>query len=225
MEIFHPSLQLIPERDGEYTLRAITITPNSGFSAGRARPGVAPPTVRLTAEVFPVLLELHAHRGRVRHVPTPVRHRLRDLALGAAGGQERGKSSVLAFVMLGDRVLGSASVPVLPTHEGSSDVDTADWYAWLNTMPGGPPSFHVTGVVHVPTPGYEVKLVPASPQGINPAELILDLQVTQRPGVWPQVVTGLSVRYDQAPASVHYQGVLVREPDGDTVHFDVDIAQ
>ena len=81
----------------------------------------------------------------------------------------------------------------------------------------------MAGVVQLPSPGYDARLVPASPQGINPSELILDLQVTRRPGIWPQVITPVSVRYDQSPAEVLYEGVLVREPDGDAVHIDVDI--
>ena len=223
MEIFQPRLQLIAEPDGEYTLHAVTITPNSGYSAGRARPG-APPNVRLIPEVFPVLLEIRARRGPALQVLTPVRHHLRNLKLGA----KHGKSSVLAFAMVGDRIVGSASIPVGPSHEGPKNavtVDTSDWYAWLNQMPPGPASFHVTGVVQLPTPGYDARLVPASPQGINPVELILNLEVTPRPGIWPQVVTPVSVRYDESKASVAYQGVLVREPDGDTVHMEVDIVQ
>lgn len=221
MEIFQPSLQLMVEPDGEYTLHAITITPNSGYSAGRARPG-APPGVRLTPETFPVMLEIRARGGRAQQVLTPVRHHLRNLELGP----KHGKTSVLAFAMTGERVVGSASIAVGSIHECPKDpiaIDTSDWYAWLNKMPPGPASFHVTGVVHLPSPGHDARLVPASPQGINPSELILDLQVTRRPGIWPQVITPVSVRYDQSPAEVLYEGVLVREPDGDAVHFDVDI--
>lgn len=221
MEILQPSLQLVVEPDGEYTLHAVTITPNSGYSAGRARPGV-PPGVRLTPETFPVLLEIRARRGRSLQVPTPVRHHLRNLELGP----KHGKTSVLAFAMIGERVVGSTSIAVGPVHECPKDpitVDTTDWYAWLNRMPPGPASFHVTGVVYLPTPGYDARLVLATPQGINPNELILDLQVAPRPGHWPHVITPVSVRYDQSPADVMYQGVLVREPDSDTAHIDVDI--
>jgi hypothetical protein len=220
MEIFQPTLQLAVEPDGEYTLHAVTIAPNSGYSAGRARPGV-PPTVRLTAETFSVLLEIRERRGRALQVVTPLRHHLRNLKLGPSYG----KTSVIAFAMIGDRIVGSASIPVGPTHECPKDpvtVDTADWYAWLNRMPPGPASFHVTGVVYLPTPGYEARLVPAAPQGSNPADLILDLRVTPRPGIWPQVITPVSVRYDQSPAGVMYQSVLVREPDGDAVQIDVE---
>ena len=223
MEIFQPRLQLIAEPDGELTLHAVTLTPSTGYSAGRARAG-APPNVRLTSEVFPVLLEIRARRSPALQVLTPVRHHLRNLKLGP----KHGKTSVLAFAMLGDRVVGSASIPVGPSHECPKNpvtVDTSDWYAWLNQMPPGPPSFHVTGVVQLPTPGYDAQLVLARPQGINPAELILDLKVTPRPGIWPQVVTPVSVRYDDSPAGTAYQGVLVREPDGDAVHLDVDVVQ
>jgi hypothetical protein len=221
VEIFQPSLQLVVEPDGEYTLHAVTITPNSGYSAGRARPG-APPNVRLTPETYPVMLAIRSRGGRTLQVLTPVRHRLRNLKLGPA----HGKTSVLAFAMIGERVVGSTSIAVGPVQECPKDpvpIDTSDWYAWLNQMPPGPASFHVTCVAYLPTPGYDAQLVPASPQGINPNELILDLQVTPRPGIWPQVITPVSVRYDQSPAAVMYQGVLVREPDEDIVHLDVDV--
>lgn len=223
MEIFQPRLQLSIEPDGEYTLDAITIAPSSGYSAGRARPGV-PASVRITPETFSVLLEIRVRRGRVLQVLTPIRHHLRNLKLGP----EHGKTSVLAFAMLGDRIVGSTSIavdPVRECHKNPVTVDTSDWYAWLNKMPPGPPSFHVTGVVSLPSPGYEARLVPASPQGITAAELILELQVTPRPGIWPQVITPVSVRYDHAPGHVPYQTVLVREPDGDAVQIDVDEVQ
>lgn len=223
MEIFQPSLQLAVEPDGEYTLHAVTIAPNSGYSAGRARPGV-PKSVRLSAEAFGVLLEIRVRQGPVLQVLTPIRHRLRNLKLGP----KYGKTSVVAFAMIGDRIVGSSSIAVAPVHECPKDpvpVDTSDWYAWLNKMPPGPPSFHVTGVVHLPTPGYDARLVPASPQGRNPTELILDLQVKPLPGVWPQVITSVSVRYDQIPARVRYQSVLVREPDGDSHQIEVEEVQ
>lgn len=219
MEIFKPNLQLMAERDGEYTLHSVTITPSSAYSAGRARPGV-PPNVRILPEVFPVLLDIRVRRGRALQVLTPVRHHLRNLKLGP----QHGKTSVLAFAMIGDHIVGSSSVPVGPLHppRGSVHVDTSDWYAWLDKMPPGPASLHVQGTVQLPTPGFEVRLVPASPQGINPRQLILDLLVTELPGVWPQIVTSVSVRYDQKPA-IDYDTVFIREPDGDTVLIDVDV--
>lgn len=221
-EIFQPQLHLEREPDGEYSLHAVTITPNSGYSAGRACVG-APPTVRLTAETFAVMLDLRTRQGCVRQVLTPVRHHLRHLRLGP----EHGKTTLTAFTMLRGDVLGTSSIEVHPSQECPRKdppvVDTSDWYAWIDKMPPGPASFHVTGVVHLPTPGYDVQLVAATPQGFNPKELILELLVTPRRGFWPQVITAVSVRYDDRTPAIEYDGVLVREPDGDGVHFEVEI--
>jgi len=222
-EIFQPQLRLHLEPDGEYTLNVVTLCPSSGYAAGRAHVGV-PPEVRLTGETFSVLLELHARRGHALQVLTPVRHHLRHLKIGP----KQGKSTLTAFAMLRGHVVGSASVPIQPSHEhpqkDPAAVDTTGWYSWLNRMPGALPSFHVSGVVHLPTPGYEARLVKAAPQGINPRELILDLKITPLPGTWPQVVTSTSVRYDEGSPAIEYTGVLVREPDGDAVHLDVEVA-
>jgi len=222
MQIFQPDLLLSIEPDGQHTLDAVTITPNSSYSAGRAQPGVFSPNVRLTAETFPVLLNIHARGGPALQVLTPVRHHLRNLKLGP----KHGKTTVLAFAMVEGKVVGSASIAVTPRREcprkDPVTVDTAEWYAWLNKMPPGPPSFHITGLVYLPTPGYDVRLVRAAPQGINPKDLILDLEVTPRTGFWPQVVSPVTVRYDERPAGVEYTSVLVREPDGDAVQVKVE---
>jgi hypothetical protein len=102
---------------------------------------------------------------------------------------------------------------------------TSDWHASLHKTASGPASFHVSGIVQLPTPGHEARFVKAVPQGFNPRELILELQVTPRPGVWPQVMTPASLRYDEDAAAVEYTGVLVRKPDGDAVHFAVDVVR
>jgi len=220
-DMFQPQLQLVREPDGEYTLNAVTICPNSGYSAGRAHLGV-PPTVRLIAETLGVILDLHERRGPALQVLTPVRHHLRNLKLGA----KEGKTSVTVFAMLHGHVVGTASAAIHASHEHPKkdppSVDTTGWYAWLSKSVQGPVSFHVTGVVHLPSPGYEAHLVRAVPQGINPKELILDLQIKPLPGFWPQVVTAASLRLDESSPGIEYTGVLVREPDGDTVHFDVE---
>lgn len=220
MEMFTPNLMLATEPDGEFTLHSVTITPNSCYSAGRAEPGV-PPTVRLLPEVFSVILPVRVRRGPCLMVLTPVQHRLRNLRLGA----QHGKTMVTAFVMSGMQVLGSASIPVVSTQECPKDplpLDTSEWFAWVSRMPPGPPSFHVTGTVVLPSPGYEARLEYATPQGINPAELILDLRITKLPGVWPQVVTTATVRYDVPSYQGAYQTVLVRMPNGEAIQLDVE---
>ncbi len=222
MEMFRPNLLLATEPDGEFTLHSVTLAPDSSYSPGRAVPGV-PASVRLVPEVFSVLLPVHVRRGPSLCVLTPLRHRLHDLRLGA----KHGKTMVTAFVMNGLHVLGSATLPVLSAHgcpKHPLPLDTSDWYAWINRMPPGPPSFHVTGTATFPTPGYEAHLEVASPQGINPADLILDLRVSARPGIWPQVVTDVTVRYDVPDYRGSYETVLVRLPEGEGIQLDVEIA-
>lgn len=222
---FEPQLTLSKEPDGEYTLHSVTITPNSCFSAGRAERGV-PPNVRLLPEVEPVLLHVRQSGQICLQVLKPVRHSLPNLKLG----KEHGKTTLTAFVMLGDSVVGSSSIDVSQlgqvspgrgTNEAPIPIDTSNWYAWIDLMPGATRALYVQGIVTMPTPGYDVKLVTASPQGINPAILILDLKITRKKGLFPQVVTEIPVRFEQT-GSIAYQSVNVRIPGGSDIVLDVE---
>ena len=90
-----------------------------------------------------------------------------------------------------------------------------DWNAWIDRMPPGKPTLHVTSVCEFPTPGYTVELRPAEPQGINPADLLLEMHVTEPYGQVPQVVTTVEVRYEQDD-SPDYDTVSI-VPDGPTI--------
>jgi hypothetical protein len=100
-------------------------------------------------------------------------------------------------------------VPVEGGCPQPAEIETRDWYAWLNEMPPKPNDFHVIGEVLVPNPGVDVELVPHSPQGINPRILILDLLLIQRPGIWPQVLTWKPARYDKVVQDDPYDEVTV----------------
>jgi hypothetical protein len=223
--LFEPHLVLSREPDGEYTLHAVTVTPNGCYGAGRAERGV-PPNVRLVHEVEPVLLHITHRDGFCTQALKPVRHCLADLALGQAAG----KTTLTAFAMVDGKIVGSSSIDVsqlgrVEVGQGKdkpTPIDVSDFYAWVDKMPPGPASFHVAGIVTMPTPGYDVSLVYASPQGINPRDLILDLQIRRRPGVWPQVVTPIPVRYDVETGASNYTSVLVRLPDGTGITLQVD---
>ncbi len=97
--------------------------------------------------------------------------------------------------------------------EGSSipcsDIDSQDWYAWINFMPPPPEEFHVVGEVYVPNPGVDPLLTPRRPQGINPSILLMDLYLYQKPGVWPQVLVWKQVRYDKVVRGKRYTQVQV----------------
>ena len=49
------------------------------------------------------------------------------------------------------------------------------------------------------------------PQGINPAILMLDLHLVQKPGMWPQVLAVAHARYDRVlpPGAPPYKSVEV----------------
>jgi hypothetical protein len=64
-------------------------------------------------------------------------------------------------------------------------------------MPPSPNHFHAIGEVQVANPGIEALLTLKEPQGVNPAVLLLDLHLVQKPGVWPQIVTWIQARYDK----------------------------
>lgn len=67
------------------------------------------------------------------------------------------------------------------------------WSAWVNLMPGSNPTLHVKGEVLAPATGSSATLVERSPAGINPAILMLDLNVVEGTGAPKQ----LEVRFSK----------------------------
>ncbi len=222
MELFEPKLSLSAEPDGEFTLDSLTLMPNASYTARPAYLGI-PASVRLTEEVLSVILPVQSRQGVSRQILTPVIHHLPNQKLG----EEHGKTSVIAFLMLGESILGSADLSVAPVTKllrakNPVPLDTADWYAWVDTMPGGPRSFHVTGTVKLPSPGWDVRLEPASPQGINPRDLILELIVSRRLQRCPPRAVNVGARYDLDPYGSEYSTVTIRVPNGDDVQIAVE---
>lgn len=82
---------------------------------------------------------------------------------------------------------------------------TRGWYAWNNKMPPKPDDFHIFGEVEVANPGVDVELIPRTPPGINPKIISLSLVLSQRPGIWPQVLVWKQARYDKVMASSDYE--------------------
>jgi hypothetical protein len=129
-----------------------------------------------------------------------------------------GGSSIRAVPQERGTIRKPARVPAI----SALVLGTSDWHAWLNKMPPGPASFHVTGTVTLPTRGYDVSLSRSSPQGSDLLELILDLVVTRQPGTWPRQATQISVRYDDSNVAVPYKKVRIRWPGGTPVSLAVD---
>lgn len=220
MELFKPELTLIQQGRDTYTLKSVTLTPNSCFYAGPARVG-APPGVVVLPEVLPVTLEIGLRRGPIcLQVITPVEHVLRGLKLGP----EHGKSWVTAFAVLEGVVVGVSTIPVAA---GATDLAAAageakgagkptcplgsrDWKAWANEMPGAPRSLHVHGQVLAPTPCYDVVLKPAEPQGINPKQLILEVSLIPQDVPCIDVLTWLEASYVDERYDGQHDEVAIR---------------
>lgn len=219
MDLFKPELSLFQQGKDEYTLRSVTLTPNSCYYAGPARVG-RPPGVIVLPEVLPVTLEIRRRSGPVcLQVITPVEHALRNLKLGPA----QGKHWVTAFAVLDGLVVGSSTIAVATganesvtaaadtkASAPSCPLGSRDWKAWANEMPGVERSLHVLGQVLAPTPCYEVHLKPAEPQGTNPQQLILDVSLTPIEVPCIEVLTWLDARYDQEPYDGKHDEVAIR---------------
>lgn len=88
--------------------------------------------------------------------------------------------------------------------------------AWIDEMPPGPSTFHIGGEVTVANPGVQAVLTKRQPQGINPAILLMELNLVQKPGTWMQNITCASVTFsEQIPAGMpRYTTVEISSKDG-----------
>lgn len=89
------------------------------------------------------------------------------------------------------------------------DAKTHKWYAWIDAMPPKPDRLYVTGEVQVSNPGIYTVLSKKEPQGINPAILLLDLHLVQKPGIWPQIISWDAARYDEVIRGAPYIEVSI----------------
>ena len=87
------------------------------------------------------------------------------------------------------------------------------WYAWHNRQPGSPQKLHLIGVLMMPTSGFTYTIKEAAPQGINPRQLILELELKRPEGMQIQVITPLPVNWEKQ-TDAHYDSILIRLPSG-----------
>jgi hypothetical protein len=99
--------------------------------------------------------------------------------------------------------------------------DTRGWYAWNDLMPPTPDFVHVVGEVLVPNPGVGAELTYREPQGINPAILLLDLTLHQKPGIWPQVLVWKPVNYDAVLGATKYARAVIFYDGAPLIALDV----
>ncbi len=125
---------------------------------------------------------------------------------------------IIAGLAAGLLVAAGALGPDPATRAAAQDED--DWAAWVDRMPPGPPALHVTGKVALPHRGFQITLTPSEPQGINPAILMLDLEVAERPGIHAQAVATREVRYDIPDYDGRYEQVSILRNGEIIAHID-----
>ena len=102
--------------------------------------------------------------------------------------------ATVAFALAGCSTY-AAPPPVHPAG-GCANVDSSDWAAWVNAMPGpgARPTLIVTGKVTVPTGGYEIGWDAPRIAESYPVQVFADLRVTPPNGPATQAVVTHDVR-------------------------------
>lgn len=124
-------------------------------------------------------------------------------------GDDGNFTPVKALVL---HALGEENAQIPPDH-------SHDWHAWINAMPPGPSTLHVSGTVTVPNGDTLVKLVRAAPQGFNPRILLLDLEVHDASASSAND-TEVKVHYSEAAGADSFDGVHIRFPNGGGTYID-----
>ncbi len=90
-------------------------------------------------------------------------------------------------------------------------IESRDWAAWVNAMPGpaATKELIVTGQVTLPTPGYTVTLgAGMADRSATPVQQLI-LTATAPTGMVPQVLTTQPVRYQGPAISMQYRGIRI----------------
>ena len=91
-------------------------------------------------------------------------------------------------------------------------IDSRDWQAWINAMPGpdAKPMLIVIGEVDMPTPGYTIAITLGPMDRMMPPGQYLDLSATAPDGMVAQVVTPTPVRFETPAVYSEYRKIVVR---------------
>jgi hypothetical protein len=98
---------------------------------------------------------------------------------------------------------------------GPYEFGCRNWAARSLRVASGGGVVLVSGTCTVPTSGHTVELRRHEPQGVNPADLLLDLVVTEPSGVAADVLTDVPVRYEESSDTGF--GTVTILPDGPSI--------
>ncbi|HEY0329540.1 MAG TPA: hypothetical protein VGC77_10610 [Rhodopseudomonas sp.] len=206
--MFEPELSLIPQPDGSFTLLVKALVPNSCYTAGAI---TKRPSPIAGAEFFNFEIA-HRHGLCAQFV-----HYVSD---SLAGLHPRpGKDSfVVVFSIVDGKEAGHAAV-TFPKIEALPDLSSKpvpDFPIFPDSVSAivhsgvvGPAELSVSCLVATPTPGFKAKLEEASPQGFNPAILLLNLIVTPPHQRQIQIPGTAGAHYEKSPYKGHYSDVSI----------------
>ncbi|WP_428027968.1 hypothetical protein [Altererythrobacter sp.] len=107
--------------------------------------------------------------------------------------------------------------PDTPAVKGCPVLESRNWHAWIDRMPGpgSKPTLNITGEVDLPTPGYSVSLTAGPADRAMPPGLRFRLEAKSPDGMVPQVVTPTEVRYREVTPYPRIREIIIGC--GDTV--------
>lgn len=111
-----------------------------------------------------------------------------------------------------DTLMAQANQPAPLTQSADCAVlESANWQAWVDTMPGpdAKPTLHVTGEVVLPTPGYEITWSMGALDRRQPPAQRLKLSTAPPDGMVAQVITTVAVSYAMESPITEYRAVIV----------------
>lgn len=96
----------------------------------------------------------------------------------------------------------------------------SEWHAWVNMMPPGPPTLHITGSIDVGNESDSATIEFDSLQKINPPNLVLRIVpktifVPRDPGD-----TIVRLHYSQPASPGQYGKIIILYPDGSTKEIE-----
>ncbi|MFC2952070.1 hypothetical protein ACFOOP_09020 [Marinicaulis aureus] len=106
---------------------------------------------------------------------------------------------------------GEEMVMPAPQETDCPVIESRNWSAWVNAMPGPDAklTLHVTGDVDLPTPGYEVSWREGmADRSATPVQRLM-LTLTPPEGMVTQVITTETVTYEGPALTKTYGGVIV----------------
>jgi len=207
--MFQPELSLIPQADGSFTLLVKALVPTSCYTAG-------PITKRSNGILIP---EAVAFNFEIVHRPGICLQYVHYITAALSGLRpDDGHNLLVVFSVVDGKEVGHAAVS-FPKLEALKSVATKSApgcsivpdsvSAVVTSGLVGPAELTVSCLVATPTPGYEARLVRATPRGFNPAILLLNLEIEPPTTPQPEVLSTTPAHYEDKPYQGHYSDVTV----------------